>query len=660
MVSFYYFSFPGVWKVGTYHDEVQGFESLYRISNDAASVGVHNQIDFIVRMIVYRIVELGVRMIEYNEQVIRGNGSDFFLYVFHGRSCFSLAKLRILMKIQSGIQKSIINRQNIISELSESPLFLQHEFKTINFYAMETFSISNLDLVIVLVYLAFIIWWGLKNGKSSDSQSYFLAGRSMPWWVVGLSLFAASISSTTLIGQSGDAYHTGIAVFNYNLTGIVVMVFFAVFLLPLYIKSGIFTIPEFLEKRFDRRSRYYFSAICIIGNIFLDAAGALYAAALIIKLILPDADLQLIIIVFAIIAASYTIPGGLSSAINAELIQAVILILGSILLTFYCFQQGGDYFCQLFASGDISVKLIRPLTDTATPWLGLIVGMPVLGIYFWANNQTLVQRVLSSKSVDEGRKGVLFTGFLTMLTLFIIAIPGVIARHLFPGLEKPDMVYPNMVLQLIPVGLLGIMLAALLSALTSTLSAILNSTSTLFTMDFYAQYNKNASSQKLVIIGKITSCVIIVAAALWAPQIGKFGSLLKYYQEMLSYIAPPVVAAFLLGVFNKRVNGNGAFAGLLSGLAIAVVMLFYKNEIFGDMHFLLIVPFLLAVSGIVIYLVSMCYSKPVAEKLVDTTFSMSELKAEFRANRALVWYKNYHSWAIVLLVLSVLIWIIIS
>ena len=152
--------------------------------------------------------------------------------------------------------------------------------------------------------------------------------------------------------------------------------------------------------------------------------------------------------------------------------------------------QGGDYFYQLFASGDISVKLIRPLTDTATPWLGLIVGMPVLGIYFWANNQTLVQRVLSSKSVDEGRKGVLFTGFLTMLTLFIIAIPGVIARHLFPGLEKPDMVYPNMVLQLIPVGLLGIMLAALLSALTSTLSAILNSTSTLFTMDFYAQCKK--------------------------------------------------------------------------------------------------------------------------------------------------------------------------
>lgn len=209
---------------------------------------------------------------------------------------------------------------------------------------METFNVSFIDLTIVLLYLFFIVLWGLKNGKSSDSQSYFLAGRTMPWWVVGLSLFAASISSTTLIGQSGDSYHTGLAVFNYNLTGIIVMVLFAVFLLPLYIKSRIFTIPEFLEKRFDSRSRYYFSGICILGNIFLDAAGALYAAALIIKLILPEADLQMIIIVFAIISASYTIPGGLSSAINAELIQAIILILGSVILTIFCFQQGGDYF----------------------------------------------------------------------------------------------------------------------------------------------------------------------------------------------------------------------------------------------------------------------------------------------------------------------------
>lgn len=523
---------------------------------------------------------------------------------------------------------------------------------------MESFSIGTIDIIIVVVYLLFIIWWGVKNGKSSDAQSYFLAGRSMPWWVVGLSLFAASISSTTLIGQSGDAYDTGLAVFNYNLTGIVVMVFFAVFLLPLYIRSKVFTIPEFLEKRFDKRSRYYFSAICIIGNIFLDAAGALYAAALIIKLVLPEADLQMIIIVFAIIAASYTIPGGLSSAINAELIQAVVLILGSVLLTYFCFQQGGSYFYHLFENDDILVKLIRPLSDNATPWLGLIVGMPILGIYFWANNQTLVQRVLSARTIDEGRRGVIFTGFLTMSTLFIIAIPGLIARDLFPGLDKPDMVYPNMVMQLMPVGLLGIMLAALLSALTSTISAILNSTSTLFTMDFYAKFNKHADTKKLVLVGKIASCVIILLAALWAPQIGKFGSLLKYYQEMLSYISPPIVAAFLLGIFNKRVNGGGAFMGLILGLVVAVLLLFFKNTVFGDLHFLLMVPFLLIFSIIVIYISSFFYAAPGKDKLTDTTFSFSDLKEEYVTLKTVVWYKNYQVWAGVLLVLSALIWII--
>ena len=526
---------------------------------------------------------------------------------------------------------------------------------------MGSISIGWIDISIVVLYLIFIIWWGLRHGKSSDAGSYFLAGRSMPWWVVGLSLFAASISSTTLIGQCGDAYDTGIAVFNYNLTGVVVMVFFATFLLPLYIKSKIFTIPEFLEKRFDKRSRYYFSAICIIGNIFLDAAGALYAAALIIKLVFPQADLQLIILIFAILAASYTIPGGLSSAINAELIQAVILIVGSVILTVACFANGGgEYLASLFASGDSAVKLIRPLSDPATPWLGLIVGMPVSGIYFWANNQTLVQRVLSSKSVDEGRKGVMFAGLLTLITLFIIVFPGVIARNLFPGIERPDMIYPTLVLKLLPTGLLGIMLSALLAALTSTLSAILNSTSTLFTMDFYAQARPKTDSKKLVLIGKITSLVIIVIAALWAPNIGKFGSLLKYYQEMLSYIAPPVVAAFLLGIFSKRVNGNGAFIGLLSGLAMAVVMLLWRHQIFGDMHFLLIIPILLAFSMAVIYFASLAFPRPGIEKLADTTFSLKDFREEGLALRQGRWYNNYRFWGGCLLVACALILILFS
>lgn len=524
---------------------------------------------------------------------------------------------------------------------------------------MDSISINFVDCAIIVLYLIFICWWGLRHGKSSDAGSYFLAGRTMPWWVVGLSLFAASISSTTLIGQSGDAYHTGAAVFNYNLTGVVVMVFFATFLLPLYIRSGIFTIPEFLERRFDRRSRYYFSGICIVGNIFLDAAGALYAAALIIKLVFPTADLQLIILIFALLAASYTIPGGLSSAINAELIQAVILIVGSVILTGACLAgEGADHLASLFAGGDQSVRLIRPLTDTATPWLGLIVGMPVLGIYFWANNQTLVQRVLSARSVDEGRKGVMFAGLLTLCTLFIIVFPGIIARHLFPGIERPDMIYPTMVLRLLPVGLLGIMLSALLAALTSTLSAILNSTSTLFTMDFYARFDKGADQRRLVRVGKIASLLVIMLAALWAPQIGRFGSLLKYYQEMLSYIAPPVVAAFLMGVFSRRANGRGAFAGLLCGLGLAAAMLLWRQEIFGDMHFLLIVPFLLVFSLAVIWAVSRTAPAPAPEKLRDTTFSAADFRAETRMLAGVAWSRNYRVWGCVLLVMCTLILII--
>ena len=527
---------------------------------------------------------------------------------------------------------------------------------------MEGFSIGVLDIIIIGLYLVFITWWGLRHAKGGDAGSYFLAGRSMPWWVIGLSLFAASISSTTLIGQSGDAYHTGIAVFNYNLTGgVVVMVLFAVFLLPLYLKSGIFTIPEFLEKRYDRRSRYYFSAISIIGSVFLDAAGALYAAVLIIKLIFPAADTGLIICIFALLAASYTIPGGLSSAISAELIQAVILIAGSIILTLVCFASGGgEYVAGLMREGDVAVKLIRPMDDPATPWLGLFIGMPISGIYFWANNQTLVQRVLSARNVNEGRKGVMFCGFLTVLTLFIIIFPGVIARLFFPGIENPDMVYPTMVMKLLPVGLLGVLLSAMLAALMSTLSAILNSASTLFTMDFYAQMHPGSDSKKLVRVGRISTVVILLIAALWAPNISRFDSLLKYYQEMISYIAPPVVAAFLTGIFSRRTNASGAFIGLLAGLLMAVVLLFFREEIFGRMHFLFMIPILFAFSVVVIIIASRFYPAPAEEKLKTTVFSFKEFREEGNSLRKLPLWNNYRAWGAGLIILSALLLIIFS
>lgn len=377
-------------------------------------------------------------------------------------------------------------------------------------------NISITDGIILAVFLIGIVWWAIKNGKSNDSTSYFLAGRNMTWPVVGLSLFAASVSSSTLMGHSGEGFISGIAVFNYNWISVLVMVFFALFFLPFYIKSGIFTMPEFLERRFDKRSRYYFSVITIFGNVFLDASATLYTGALIIKMIFPEADLFTIIVIMALVAGSYTIIGGLSSAINADIIQASILIIGSAILYFFALNEIGGWAELQARFGDgVWLKLTRSMDDPTVPWLGMWLGIPILGFYFWGNNQVMVQRVLSAKSIDHGRKGVLFVGFLYLFTLFIFIMPGLIGRglNLF-GVENlplelisggeltsrfginTDQVYPRMIMHLLPVGLIGIILAAMISALTSTLSATLSSVFNSFHNGLLSTFRQKSNEQK--------------------------------------------------------------------------------------------------------------------------------------------------------------------
>ena len=524
--------------------------------------------------------------------------------------------------------------------------------------------LSWADIIIIVFYFLFVVYLGVRYSKSKDEKSYFLAGRGMVWPVIGFSLFAASISSSTLIGQAGDAYSTGIAVFNYNLISVIVMVFFAWFLLPFYIKSKIFTIPEFLEKRFNVACRYYFSAITIIVNIFLDAAGSLYAAAMVMKLIFPEVSIFTLSVVFALIVAAYTIPGGLSAAIRVDLMQGIFLLVGSIVLTFYATYNGGaEYIRGLIAEGDILMKLVRPMDDTSVPWLGMIVGIPILGLFFWGNNQQLVQRVLTAKSIDEGRKGVLMVGFLTMLTLFVIIIPGVMALDFFPSLPKPDMVYPTLIMELMPNVLIGFMMAAMVAALTSSLSGLLNSVATLFTMDFYDKIKPNSTSKSKVRVGKMASITVLVIAVFWAPQIGKqFGTLLKYYQEMLSIMAPPIVAAFILGIFWKRINAPGAFSGLMAGIALGIVNIVYTiangHSVFGEIHFLLTVPFYFLWSALVMVIVSYSTKKPPYAKVNQLTFSMEEFKQETADLKAAPLQQSYRFWSYLLLAFCVIILII--
>ncbi len=525
-------------------------------------------------------------------------------------------------------------------------------------------TLSVIDIVIIFAYFAFIVYVGFKYSKSSNTESYFLAGRSMRWPVIGFSMFAASISSSTLIGQAGDAYSTGIAVFNYNLIPMIVMVFFVWFLLPFYIKSKVYTVPEFLGRRYGQGSRYYFSAVTIIVNIFLDAAGALYAAALVMQLIFPELSILQLALIFAVIVALYTIPGGLSSAIRVDLIQGILLFAGTIVLTVILAYKGGtDYIMEQIANSDIMMSLIRTNDDASVPWLGLITGIPILGFFFWCNNQQLVQRALTAKSVNEARKGVILLGFLTLLTLFVIVIPGVMAQHFNPDLAKPDMVYPMLILEMMPVGLVGLMIAVMVAALTSSLSGLLNSVATLFTIDFYSKMAPSASGKNKVMVGRIASGVTLIIAVLWAPQIGEqFGSLLKYYQEMLSIFAPPIVGAFLLGLFYKRVNKYGAFWGLLAGAAIAIVNFVYKVNtgvtIFGDIHFLLTVPYYLFISMAVMILVSYLTPKPIYEDIKPYVWTKEYFAEDSRELRGTPWYSNYRFWSICLLVSCVLLLIL--
>lgn len=533
-------------------------------------------------------------------------------------------------------------------------------------------NISITDSIILAVFLIGIVWWALKNGKSNDSTSYFLAGRNMTWPVVGLSLFAASVSSSTLMGHSGEGFISGIAVFNYNWISVLVMVFFALFFLPFYIKSGIFTMPEFLEKRFDKRSRYYFSFITIFGNVFLDAAATLYTGSLIIKMIFPEVDLFTIIIIMAIIAGSYTIIGGLSSAINADMIQAVILIIGSAILYFFALHEigGWDELQTRFSEG-VWLKLTRPMDDPTVPWLGMWIGIPILGFYFWANNQVMVQRVLSAKSIDHGRKGVLFVGFLYLFTIFIFILPGLIARgmNLFGVDNLPseiisgsdlktrfgintDQVYPRMIIHLLPIGLIGVILAAMISALTSTLSATISSVSTLFTMDFYQRFDKNADSKKLVRVGRITALVVLVFAIFWAPFIQKFDSLVSYYQEVVSYLAPPIVGTFFLGLFYKRSNEKGAIWGLFSGLmaSISIMIIKYIAKVEIDLHFLILAPIIMAFSIIVNVVVSLLTHLPDAEKVTQNTWTVQYWRDETIALKGVAWYKNFRVLSVLLVI----------
>jgi len=314
-------------------------------------------------------------------------------------------------------------------------------------------TLAGLDAAIIGLYLLAVVALGLfASRKATTATDYFLAARSSTWPTIGLALLASNISSTTLIGLAGAAYAAGIAVYNYEWMASVVLVFFCLFLLPVILRSQVYTMPEFLERRYDGSIRLYFSGLTIFLNIVVDTAGTLFGGALMFKLILPDVPLWQIAGLLALAAGAYTVAGGLKAVLVTEVVQAVILGGASIFVAIFAFDKAGGWDAVMAAVPADKMSLIRPADDSNLPWTGLISGVPLIGLYFWCTNQFMVQRVLSAKNLDHGRWGSLFAGLLKLPVLFLMVLPGSAAILIYPHLERPDLVYPTLIFDLLPVG----------------------------------------------------------------------------------------------------------------------------------------------------------------------------------------------------------------
>ncbi|MCW8809707.1 MAG: sodium:solute symporter [Ignavibacteriaceae bacterium] len=521
------------------------------------------------------------------------------------------------------------------------------------------FNLEAIDIIILILYLVFILWKGFSLAKTHDNaEEYFLAGRSLVWPLVGLSLFASNMSSSSLVGLAGSGYETGISVYSYEWMAAIVLILFAVFFLPFYIRSKVYTMPEFLERRYDAKARYYFSALTIIGNIGIDTAATLYAGALVIQIIFPQIELWQSILALAVLSGLYTIAGGLRAVVMTDAFQAVILVIGSIIITVLAFIKVGSWDAVMNVTPLDHFNIIQPADDKFLPWPGLFTGVLLLGFYFWATNQFIVQRALGAKNIKHGQWGALFAGLLKLTVLFIMVFPGIFARALYPDIEKANLVYPTLLFDLLPPGLLGLVLAGLLAAMMSSIDSALNSASTLVTMDFVYKLKPNITSEKLMWVGRGVTFVFMILSAVWAPQIDKFPTLWEYLQNALSYIAPPIVALYVVGVFWKRANHNGAVAAIVVGIICSVFFFYSANtDWMPQIHFLYVAGILFLICSATIVVTSLLTSPPSEEKIKDYTWSKQIYKTETEELKEIPFYKNYrfHAAALMILLLIVLI-----
>uniref|UniRef100_A0A5F8H6V7 Low affinity sodium-glucose cotransporter-like n=1 Tax=Monodelphis domestica TaxID=13616 RepID=A0A5F8H6V7_MONDO len=440
---------------------------------------------------------------------------------------------------------------------------------------------------------------------------FFLAGRDMVWWPIGASLFASNIGSSSFIGLGGTGAASGIGVTLIETNGLLLVLVLGWLFVPIYIKAGVVTMPEYLMKRFGgKRIQIYFSLISLFSCVAMKISSDMFSGAIFINLAL-GLDLYLAIFILLVITAFFTIAGGLASVIYTDALQTVIMLIGSFILTGYAFAEVGGYeaFTEKYMKAIPSVITDKNVTlnpecytpkedsfhlfqDPITgelPWPGILIGMNLVSVWYWCADQVMVQRCLSGKSLSHVKAGCILCGCLKLLPLFLMVMPGMISRILYPDevacvvpseCEKhcgisvgcSNIAYPKLVMELMPDGLRGLMLSAMLASLMSSLTSIFNSASTLFTIDIYTKIRKQASERELLIAGRVFIIVLIALSIAWIPvvQAGQNGELVQYVGSISTYIGSPISAVFLLAIFCKRVNEQGAFWGLVFGFAVGL------------------------------------------------------------------------------------------
>ena len=536
--------------------------------------------------------------------------------------------------------------------------------------------LASADWVVIGGYFVLVfgvaIWATMRERSTrGTSKDYFLAGRNVGWFLVGGSLFASNIGSGHLVGLAGTGAASGVAVGQFEILASLILLILGWVFVPFYLSSGVFTMPEFLERRYSEATRWYLAVISVIGYVLTKISVTIFAGGIVFEAIM-GVDFWTGALVVVVVTGVYTIFGGLRAVLYTDLLQMFVLIGGSVAVTLLGLNALGGWGAMTDTVGPGFLSLWKPMSDPEFPWTGILFGAPILGIWYWCTDQFIVQRVLAARDQDHARRGTVFAGYLKLLPLFIFVIPGVIAYALSQQgrlqLDTPDQALPTLIATLLPIGLRGLVVAGLLAALMSSLSSVFNSTSTLVTLDIYKKLRPEASERRLVLVGQLTTGVLVVFGLLWIPFMRLIsGQIYQYLQSVQAYISPPIAAVFLIGVLWRRVNANGAIAALITGFVLGMGRLVVEIsqplqkgvlEVYADINFLHFAIILFVICSAVLVVVSLLTPPPPEEKVAGLTFATQEPPTAQQSDRR--WRRTDLRLSLLLVACVGLVWIYFS